>query len=95
MPIRFRTIWPALMFAARRNDKVIGRTRTLDVSIKIKNGLSQSGAPSGRKCAVLFLGCLVIEDEMNLSHIGRPSDKVKIRCLDRLKAYGLRPIRLI
>jgi hypothetical protein len=42
-------MWPALMLAARRNDRVIGRTVTLVVSISTKNGLSQSGAPSGKK----------------------------------------------
>jgi len=40
---------PALILAARRNDKVIGRTVTLVVSIRTRKGLSQSGAPSGRK----------------------------------------------
>ena len=44
------------MLAARRKDRVRGRTITLVVSIRTKNGLSQSGAPSGRKWAVDFLG---------------------------------------
>jgi len=55
MPIRLRTMWPALMFAARRNERVIGRTATLVVSINTRAGLSQSGAPSGRKWAIDFL----------------------------------------
>jgi len=42
-------MWPAVMFAANRNERVSGRTRTLDVSINTKNGFNQSGAPSGRK----------------------------------------------
>ena len=48
-------MWPALMFAARRNERVIGRTATLVVSINTRAGLSQSGAPSGRKWAIDFL----------------------------------------
>ena len=44
-----RTICPALMFAASRNDRVNGRTITLVVSISTRNGLSQSGSPSERK----------------------------------------------
>ena len=40
---------PALMLAASRNDRVRGRTRILDVSIRTRNGFSQSGAPSGRR----------------------------------------------
>lgn len=39
------------MFAANRNDRVIGRTVILVVSIIIRAGLSQVGAPSGRKWA--------------------------------------------
>lgn len=42
-------MWPALMFAASRNDKVSGRTVILVVSIRTRNGFNQSGAPSGRK----------------------------------------------
>jgi hypothetical protein len=49
IPIRLRTIWPALMLAANRNDRVRGRTRTLVVSIRTRKGFNQSGAPSGKK----------------------------------------------
>ena len=48
-PVRDNTICPALILAANRNDSVMGRTIILVVSISTKNGLSQSGAPSGRK----------------------------------------------
>jgi hypothetical protein len=40
---------PALIFAASRNDKVIGRTIIEDDSISTRNGFNQSGAPSGSK----------------------------------------------
>ena len=95
MPIRPRTMWPALIFAASRNERVIGRTITLVVSIKIRNGLSQSGAPFGRRWAVVFFGNFVIDDDRNLSHRGSPRVRVKIKCLDKPKVYGLRPIKLI
>jgi len=49
MPTRLRTMWPALIFAANRNDRVNGRTIILVVSIRTRNGFNQSGAPSGRK----------------------------------------------
>ena len=39
---------PALMLAASRNDRVIGRTRILVVSIRTRNGFSHEGAPPGR-----------------------------------------------
>jgi hypothetical protein len=86
---------PALIFAASRKDSVSGRTKTLVVSINTKNGFNQSGAPSGRKWAVDFLGLCVNLDTINLSHKGSPIIKVKIRCLEDLKMYGTKPIRLI
>lgn len=86
-------MWPAVIFAASRNDNVKGRTRTLDDSIRTKNGFNQSGAPSGRKCAVVALGLNINLEIINLSHSGRPKDRVIIRWLDRLKQYGTKPIR--
>lgn len=47
---------PALMLAARRNDKVIGRRRTLTVSIRTKMGLNHLGAPAGSRWAKKDLG---------------------------------------
>jgi len=64
-------------------------------SINTKNGFNQSGAPSGRKCAVEALGAWIKLDIMRLSHSGRPNDSVIIRCLDNLNEYGLRPRRLV
>jgi len=43
------TMCPALIFAANRKDRVNGRTEILVVSIKIRNGFSHVGAPSGKK----------------------------------------------
>jgi hypothetical protein len=94
-PTRLNTICPALIFAANRNDSVIGRTKILVVSINTRNGLSQSGAPSGRKWATDALGDFVKVDNIILSQIGSPSLIVKIRCLDVLNIYGISPNKLI
>jgi hypothetical protein len=85
---------PALIFAANRKDRVRGRTRTLVVSIKTRNGFSQSGAPSGRKCAVDFLGLWANLEIISLSHAGKPIVRVKIKCLEDLKIYGTSPSKL-
>ena len=53
--IKVKTICPALILAAKRKDKVIGRTIILTVSIKIKNGFNQLGAPDGRRDASTLL----------------------------------------
>lgn len=86
---------PALMLAASRNDRVRGRTTILVVSINTRNGFNQSGAPSGRRWAIVFLGLYTALDKINLSHIGNPRDRVKIKCLEVLNEYGIIPIRLI
>lgn len=70
---------PALMLAARRKERVIGRTSVLTVSIRIRKGLSQAGAPPGRREARvvgrLNLRLEIIRD----SHMGRPKVSVKNR----------------
>lgn len=93
--ISVSTIWPAVMFAANRNDSVIGRTAILVVSISTRNGLSHSGAPSGKKWAIDFFGEYVNDEMIILSHIGKPIDSVIIKCLDDDSEYGIIPIRLI
>jgi hypothetical protein len=82
------------MFAASRNDKVSGRTVILTVSIRIKNGFSHVGAPSGRKCAINDFGLCVTLDIIIIIHSGSPKDRVKIRCLDILIEYGFNPNKL-
>jgi hypothetical protein len=93
--ISVSTICPAVMFAASRKDRVIGRTRILVVSISTKNGFSHSGAPSGRKCATDFFGECANDDRIIDSHIGSPIDRVIMRCLDEDNEYGIIPIKLI
>lgn len=82
------------MLAARRNDNVIGRTATLIVSIKIKKGFNQSGAPSGKKCAVNCLGLNNALDIINDVHNGTPIDKVNTKCDEIDKENASIPIIL-
>lgn len=67
----------------------------LVVSIKIKNGFNQSGAPSGRKWAMDCFSAFVNDDATNDNHRGRPKTRVKIRWDDNLKLYGINPDKLI
>jgi hypothetical protein len=72
------------MLAANRNERVNGRTIILVVSIRTRNGFNQSGAPSGRKCAVEFLGLKKKDEIINLNHKGNAKDRDMIICLDSL-----------
>lgn len=94
-PTNLRTIWPALILAAKRNDKVNGRTIILVDSIKTRNGLSQSGAPSGKKWAIDALGFLENLEIIIDNHNGNPNLNVKIKWLDKLNIYGINPNILI
>lgn len=80
-------IWPALMLAASRKHRVIGRNRILMVSIKINGTASQFGAPIGRRPAINFLkeGSL---DKIRASHKGSPTGRVTIRWDVGLNEYG-------
>ena len=73
------TMWPAVMFAAKRKDRVIGRTKILVVSIITRKGFSHSGAPSGKKCAVDFFAEYLKEEISILIHIGKPIESVSRR----------------
>lgn len=79
MAINMITICPALILAAKRKDRVIGRTEILEDSIRTRNGFNHEGAPPGKSMAINFMGDDIIDDRMRLSHRVRPNENVKIR----------------
>jgi hypothetical protein len=95
MLISLNTMCPALMLAANRKDKVRGRTEILVVSIRIRNGFSHVGAPSGSRCAIVAFGLNAVLEIIIDIHIGSPSSSVNTRCLDSEMEYGLSPNKLI
>jgi len=94
MPINPKTMCPALMLAANRNDKVIGRTAMLTVSIMISAGLNHPGAPEGKRWAINILGENENEERIRDNHRGSPIEKVISKCLVGLNTYGTSPERL-
>ena len=79
------------MLAARRKERVIGRSKILTVSISTKKGFNQSGAPEGRRPAAKEDGAFTIEERIRANHIGSPNLRVNNKCLVDLKTYGRRP----
>jgi hypothetical protein len=67
---------PALILAASRKDKVIGRTIILTVSTRIKKGFSQSGAPLGRIPAVNLEIEFCADEKIRLNHRGSAIERV-------------------
>lgn len=90
-PTRHNTTCPALMFAANRNDRVIGRTRILVVSISTRNGFNHVGAPSGSRWAINFFGLLKALEITRAAHSGRPNPRVITRWVVILNVYGIKP----
>lgn len=80
-------MWPALIFAASRKHKVIGRNKILIVSMKIRGIASHSGAPNGSKEAITFLKDGK-EERIKHNHNGSPIGRVTIRWDVGLKEYG-------
>lgn len=58
-----------------------------------RKGLSQSGAPPGKKWAMKCLGLWAADEMIRASHKGRPKARVKNRCEVNLKKYGIIPSR--
>ena len=83
------------MLAASRNDRVKGRTLILIVSIITKNGLSQCGAPPGKRLAAHLEVLKITADIIRDSHKGKPNLIVKSKCLENLNTAGSSPIKLI
>lgn len=78
-PISPRTMCPALILAANRTVKVMGRTRILIVSIRMRAGFNHVGAPLGRRFAVAVFGFFEKPDRMRASHRGMPRVTVNRR----------------
>ena len=88
-----RTICPALIFAARRTVRVMGRTRILMDSIRIRAGFSHVGAPLGSRFAVAVFGSFKKPEMIRESHMGMPRVTVKRRWEEGLIVYGIIPVR--
>ena len=79
IPMRPKTICPALMLAASRTVRVIGRTRILIVSIRMRAGFNHVGAPPGNRFAVAVFGSFENPERINESHKGIPRVTVNSR----------------
>lgn len=93
MLINPRTMWPALMLAASRIERVTGRTRILTVSTRTRKGLRSAGAPAGRRPAAVEEGFRIALEIIRDIHRGILRDKVIARWLVFLNTYGTRPRR--
>lgn len=73
------------MLAASRKDRVIGRTRILNVSTKTRKGFNHAGAPPGKREAAADEGDFITPERIIPIHIGRPSVSLNSRWEEVLK----------
>lgn len=85
--------WPAVMLAVSRTPSAIGRISRLTVSIRIINGISGVGEPSGSMCASAVEGLVVIPVSTVAIHIGMARAMFIDSCEVVVKVYGKSPTR--
>jgi len=77
-------IWPAVIFADRRTESVIGRISCLAVSIITINWDKAKGVLNGTRCLkkwfVLFIALKMIKESQN----GKARHKVKTMCAEKV-----------
>lgn len=72
---------PAPILAAKRTDKVIGRTQTLTVSTNTRKGFKAEGAPEGRKWEKKPTGLQNKLESNKHNQRGTAAEKVITKCL--------------
>jgi hypothetical protein len=82
---------PAIILAASRTDKVIGRIILLIISINTIKGINGAGVPIGTRCARKSVMLLIILNIMKLTQKGRAKDKVMARWLVDVKVNENKP----
>jgi len=84
-PNKVKIKWPAIMLADKRTAKVPGRIIFLIVSIQIIKGIRMEGVPEGTKCVNMWLVLLIHPKNIKVSHRGRDTESVRIKCLVLVK----------
>lgn len=87
--------WPAIIFAARRTERVIGRIKFLIVSIKTIKEDNSMGVPEGTKWENMWLVFLIHPNNMKIIQNGMARDILIRICLVAVKMYGNKPKKLL
>lgn len=86
---------PAIIFAVNRIDNVIGRIIKLINSIITINGIKIGGVFDGVKWVNILFVKFIHPKIIILNQILKENDKQNLICLDDVKIYGKRPIKLL
>lgn len=86
---------PAIMLAASRTERVMGRMILLVISIMIIKGIRGVGVPNGTRWARKLVILFQRENRMKPSQKGRAKDKEMVRCLVEVKENANNPRMLL
>lgn len=87
--------WPAIILAVSRIAKVKGRIISLISSIITINGIKINGVPLGVRCENRSLIKFIILYVIIPNQKDKDIDRQKLICLDAVKIYGNRPMKLL
>lgn len=82
LPRRVIRRCPAIIFAVRRTQSVMGRMIFLVISISTMNLIRAPGVPCGTKCDNIWFVFFVHPNRLILSHIVKDKGRVMVRCED-------------
>jgi len=86
-------ICPAVMFAAKRTERVIGRIICLTLSIRVINWERAIGVLKGTRWAKKWFVLLRALKSQKANQRGKAKDRVKAMWAVSVKTYGKRPIK--
>lgn len=93
-PSRDNSRCPAIMLAASRTARVMGRMRSLIVSMITINGIKGAGVPWGVRWVIRSFEYLIVEKVIIPSHKDEENERVYLKWLVGVKTCGSRPIVL-
>lgn len=84
-PKRDKSKCPAIMFALKRIERVIGRIKSLISSINTIKGIKIDGVPRGVKWVIISEKKLNHPKIIIPSHILKDRDRENLKCLEEVK----------
>lgn len=94
-PSNVKRRWPAIIFAAKRTDSVIGRIMFLIISIRTMKGIKGAGVPAGTRCAKNSVILFNKLNEIKANQKGRAKASVIAKCLVAVNLKEVKPIVLL
>jgi|ERR1043165_1059718 hypothetical protein len=94
LEIKVKIKWPAIIFAVRRTESVIGRIIRLIISTQTINGDMAVGVPRGTKWAFIIWIFMIMGNKNETNHNEKARGRFKDIWAVVANVYGKRPVTL-